>query len=123
MMPKVLPMLTKTDGRRDLELHRVFNNVSMFQDQPDTVDNIIRGQTQTPAAAWDFTFNDDLNNKLFHEELDLVALNINRGRDHGIPGYNAYRAVCSSDNYNRADTWDDLTFLPEVYSVTSYEYS
>lgn len=109
MVPEIVPRMDK-DGRtnRLTSLNQVFNNASLFRTQPDLVEDIIRGQTAEPAAAWDTAFSESLNNKLFREELDLVALNINRGRDHGLPGYNTYREVCTSGDYARASSWEDL---------------
>lgn len=37
--------------------------------------------------------------------MDLIALNTQRGRDHGLPGYTQYRKIC---NVGDATTFDDL---------------
>lgn len=60
-----------------------------------------------------------MSNHLFEDRripfsgIDLIALNVQRARDHGIPSYNNYRALC---NLKRARTWEDLgrEIPPEV---------
>ena len=43
--------------------------------------------------------------------MDLVALNVQRGRDHGLPGYNAFREVCGMKKVDSFDYFAD--FIPE----------
>ena len=83
------------------------------------ITGLVEGMTVQKGEAWDNAFADDIINHLFEMKgnekataMDLVALNIQRGRDHGVPGYNSYRAVCPG--LKRATKFDDLIdFIPQ----------
>ena len=59
-----------------------------------TVDRVFRGASRTISKVRDGQFVDQLRNLLIiapelrHIRMDLLALNIQRGRDQGLPHYN-----------------------------------
>lgn len=76
------------------------------------VDPLFRGMYTTPAKLKKPTenLNSELTEKLFFTAhavaLDLAAINIQRGRDHGIPPYVKWREVCNMSDVN---DFDDLS--------------
>ena len=78
----------------------------------DLMTGLVRGMSIQKGEAWDEVFAEDIVNHLFEvsrndkaSAMDLIALNMQRGRDHGIPGYNSYREECG---YKKATTFEDL---------------
>ncbi|KAK4296820.1 hypothetical protein Pmani_030713 [Petrolisthes manimaculis] len=75
------------------------------------IDEIVRGLTTVSMETLDQFLTDEVTNHLFEDKkkpfsgLDLAALNIQRGRDHGLQPYNEYRALC---NLTRARNFNDL---------------
>ena len=69
-----------------------FGNMDLLK-QRNMMDQLLRALVRQPSENVDGNFVDDITNHLFEQEqsdgfgLDLVALNIQRGRDHGLPGY------------------------------------
>ncbi|KAI3362364.1 hypothetical protein L3Q82_012664, partial [Scortum barcoo] len=74
------------------------------------VDPLLRGLIGRPAKlnTQDHMMVNALRERLFqfvqHLALDLGSLNMERGRDHGLPGYNAWRGLCGlSQPRNQAE--------------------
>ncbi|EZA59624.1 hypothetical protein DMN91_005421 [Ooceraea biroi] len=75
------------------------------------VDPLIRGMYATAAKLKlpEQNLNVELTEQLFRTAhavaLDLAAMNIQRARDHGLPGYLEWRDYC---NMSRVETFEDL---------------
>ena len=59
---------------------------------PGILDELVAGLAIQEGNLWDNSFVPDVRDHLFESSvgsggLDLVALNIQRGRDHGIKGF------------------------------------
>ncbi len=111
----IRPMLTRMSPEwREIHSHiRLrdgFFNPDMLYEAA-MIDEMMRGLVATPMENQDQFISGEITNHLFEERripfsgLDLAALNIQRGRDHGLRPYNEYRVAC---NLERADDFDDL---------------
>ncbi|XP_038605963.1 peroxidasin homolog [Tachyglossus aculeatus] len=96
--------------RGHVPLHKAF--FSPFRiTQEGGIDPLLRGLFGVPGKMRVPTelLNMELTEKLFsmaHSvSLDLAAINIQRGRDHGIPPYNDFRVFC---NLTSAQEFEDL---------------
>lgn len=73
-----------------------FNPFDMYY--PGTNYRLLRGGMKHHAGEVEFSFTDQISGKLFRNErqygLDLIALNIQRGRDHGLSNYVSVRQAC-----------------------------
>jgi len=73
-------------------------------------DQYIMGMVNQVSQAMDDGITSQVTNHLFEEQgqgfgMDLVALNLQRGREHGIPSYNRYREWC---DLKPIRSWDEL---------------
>ena len=99
-----------TKARRPLSVREsFFNNIPIFE---NGIEETVRGLfgDQEEAENFDTTFSGSIAKTLFIPPSEsgfqnLLALNIQRGRDHGLPSYSEYRKVCgipdaSPSSYN-----------------------
>ncbi|XP_075676001.1 salivary peroxidase/catechol oxidase-like isoform X2 [Dermatophagoides pteronyssinus] len=79
---------------------------------------VLKGLSSDPTQASDNYFVNDIKNALYRLRRDrtgrdLPAFNIQRGREHGIPGYIYYLDFCFG---YKVQQWNDLvTFIPKKH--------
>ena len=86
---------------------------------PGKLDEFLVGLATQPSQQYDNIVSEEVTNHLFQAKnktfgMDLVALNVQRGRDHGLPGYNAFRELCGLGRVTDFDFLTDIIPLKIV---------
>ena len=107
----------------DIQLRDAFFNAHTMFLEEDSIDPVLRGLAKQKHQAIDSKVVDDLRNFLFGAPgqggFDLVSLNIQRGRDHGVASYNDTRAALG---LKRANNFDDITRDINVQNALAEAY-
>ena len=101
----------------DLALHQAFFSPWRLVEEGG-LDPLLRGLFSVPAKFSNQGLASDLTERLFEVAhtvaLDLGALNIQRGRDHGLPGYTAWLRWCGLAPASEPVTWAALArWIPD----------
>lgn len=110
-----------------LNLEQAFFNAPNLLQQDDDLESILRGLAAQTHQAVDVRVIHPLRNLLFGRPgaggLDLTALNIQRGRDHGLPSYTDMRLAMGlspvSDFSGLTDDIDMQQSLQNAYGDVS----
>jgi peroxidase len=105
-----------------LTLTESFANPNLLVSDPNKVDEILAGLLLQRAQEVDTLLVDDVRNALFGTPgqggSDLAALNIQRGRDHGLPDYNTLRRAFEDVKVGTQTVGDDGFF--SLGSITDF---
>jgi hypothetical protein len=128
MLPTNLKMPAMSGADEDLMLlrHGFFSTTFYAGDADGStrhLDQMLLGLTSTPAMEIDAMLAEDVREFLFGPPgaggMDLAALNIHRGRDHGLPAYNAVRQAYG---LAAAASFAEVTSSPEFQEILSNLY-
>ncbi|XP_046967176.1 peroxidase-like [Vanessa cardui] len=105
------------DENNNMTSHRLVHNYFNPQllAQKKGLENLLRGMVNQKSQGLDLNYDDDLRHSWLGG-LDVMAVDIQRGRDHGLPAYAHYRALCGLP---LPTTFDDLKDVMPAQTVDS----
>ncbi|XP_060868199.1 peroxidase-like [Metopolophium dirhodum] len=96
--------------------------------QGSKLDEIVRGMTESAGRLYTPSYNYLISNFMFHKHdnggnIDLLSVDIQRGRDVGVPQYTKMRKwcglpeICSFEDLSKIISKDDVKKLKKLYTT------
>ncbi len=110
-------LLVDNDGQtvERVSLSEAFFSPDLLKENPESVDLILKGLASQLGQENDLLLVDGIRNSLFGPPgaggLDLAALDIERGRDHGLPDYNSLREFYGLE---RVTSFEEISSDPAI---------
>lgn len=117
----------KSAGMKSFLLRNSYFRANDLYDREEGgLESILRGMLKDPLMKVDTWFSSELTQHLFETKnsksqpfhFDLVSININRGRDHGISGYTKFRDFCGLEPVR---SWNDMRKFVSNEAVNIYQ--
>ncbi|XP_046739892.1 uncharacterized protein LOC124407631 [Diprion similis] len=118
--------------RYDTNHRPIFNNVTIHDEFNNPVnlhtvgalDRLLLGLINQPSQRRDEFITEELTNHLFETPsfgfgMDLASLNIQRGRDHGLPPYVDWREPCG---LSPVRSWEDLNRVMSASTAKKFRF-
>jgi len=84
----------------------------------NNMQSVVEGLLTEPAQDVDIWYSGGMTDLMFLEDgksFDIVSLNVQRARDHKIPGYNTWRRFCGLTTMDFNSMGPDGRFFDQVY--------
>ncbi|CAJ0930875.1 unnamed protein product, partial [Mesorhabditis belari] len=100
------------------------NPLPLYNKSVGHMESLLMGLVGSESMAFDASITDAVRNHLFAKPggpltgIDLPAVNIQRGRDHGVKEYNAYREMCG---FPKARHFSDLKDTMDNEAIKALE--
>lgn len=121
MLNSLVPTIDRNGRKHTVKLNDVFLKPRKFESLG--MDDILRGIMKGRASEVDIEVTSAVRNFLMtspkKERFDLAALNIQRGRDHGVPGCNAMRKSMGLKPFS---SFYDITEDDDLAGRLAYAY-
>lgn len=119
LIPSLIKVLgNDTTSQKFVQMRQMlFDPFKLYQS--GQLDGVLKGAINSSIEMSDGYFSNELKSHLFERAdalpqtcgLDLVSLNIQRGRDHGLPGYVHFKEHCG---LKKTRSFEDLKGLIEA---------